>query len=665
MAPAVNSPSDPSVPRLWNPRLARDEFIPVRHQLIDPARPELGSRPPPSPENWIWKGRIRPGDLVVIVGDTASGKTTLLCDWMARITNGLPFPGDPEHFRREPGEVLLFNGADSFVDTIQPRLAVSRADLGRVQLVTPALQAWSGKPTEIPARWETLDPAAYETRDCRSGLHRKSGQKWLANFLKNRTQVQMVVIDHLSHHLQADAERKLAAAIVELTHIARETNVVIVLSQRPNAYRNGLGPDEFLKSGELIDSARSIWRVVRPTDETVEARSLQCLKLSQHPRLPDAETPWGLYWGPRQELEWVPGAAAKHSHSKLAHLERGLFHTDKFLRQHLERAGGVAEFHTLLLAAKALKISTSWFMQTILSPDFEVDYEPVGTDELIQIIGFPDAIARRREDPNPPALKIKCPPGAAESTAGPDPVTAAVQETLDAIRSPEDPKPRHSGRFPSVYPGDRPKPEEGASAKPEREPAPHLNVRRPTREERIEAGFCQIEEAELQQQLGTPSGWVSTLEVRQSLQQFLGTAFARMGIELPPELNPALLVNEYLSGDLQRQIDELRSERAGADPDAPSREDQPGTRGMAPDRVAPERYEPGRRAGSESAGGTSSSLRNESSASPLVWLSAAELRERGFEPVEWEEEGEVSSERVAPPPGRGRPPDEPGDRSSS
>ena len=91
---------------------------------------------------------------------------------------------------------------------------------------------------------------------------------------------------------------------------------------------------------------------------------------------------------------------------------------------------------------------------------------------------------------------------------------------------------------------------------------------------------------------------------------------------------------------------------------------------MAPDRVVPklyepERYEPGRRAGSESAGGTSSSPRNEPSASPLVWLSAAELRERGFEPVEWEEEGEVSSERVAPPPGRGRPPDEPGDRSSS
>ncbi|MFN9196964.1 MAG: ATP-binding protein [Planctomycetaceae bacterium] len=660
MAPAVNSPSDPSIPRLWNPRLARDEFIPVRHQLIDPARPELGSRPPPSPENWIWKGRIRPGDLVVIVGDTASGKTTLLCDWMARITNGLPFPGDPEHFRREPGEVLLFNGADSFVDTIQPRLAVSRADLGRVQLVTPALQAWSGKPTEIPARWETLDPAAYETRDCRSGLHRKSGQKWLANFLKNRTQVQMVVIDHLSHHLQADSERKLSAVIVELTQIARETNVVIVLSQRPNAYRNGLGPDEFLKSGELIDSARSIWRVVRPTDETVEARSLQCLKLSQHPRLPEAETPWGLFCGPRQELEWVPGAAAKHSHSKLAHEERGLFHTDKFLRHHLERAGGVAEFHSLLLAAKALKITTSWFMQTILMPEFEVDYEPVGEDELIQIIGFPEAIARRRDDPNPPPLKIKCPPGAAESTAGPDPVVAATDQWVKDVCSREDPVPRHAPGFLSTYPGDRPQPAEGASVKPAVHPAPHINLHRPSREERVEDGFTQMEELQAQRLWGTPSGWKAMPENQELLQQTLAAGLERLERQLPPDLNPAQLVRDYLSGELQRKIEELRRQAAEGNPDGPSSAVGPDARGLAPDPVAP-----GHRSGKETGARTPGSPRNEPSASRSSWLSAAELRERGFEPVEREERGEGSSEPNALQPARGRPPDESGDPSSS
>ncbi|MFN7806260.1 MAG: ATP-binding protein, partial [Planctomycetaceae bacterium] len=512
MPPPVNSPGDSPAPRLWNPRLLRDEFVAVRHEPIDPARPELGTQPPPSPENWNWKGRLRPGGLVVIVGDTASGKTTLLCDWMSRITNGLPFPGDPEHFRREPGEVLLFNGADSFVDTIQPRLAVSRADLGRVSLVTPALQAWSGKPSEIPAQWETLAPAAYETRDCRSGLHRKSGQQWLANFLKNRTQVQMVVIDHLSHHLQADSERKLSQVIIELTQIARETNVVIVLSQRPNAYRNGLGPSEFLKSGELIDSARSIWRVVRPKDETVEARSLQCLKLSQYPALPDAETPWGLFWGPRQELQWVPGAAPKYSHSKLAHNERLLDHAIFCLRNHLKRAGGVAEFHTLWLAAKALKIPQSIFMQALLMPEFDIDYEPVGTDELIQVIGFPEDMDRRRADPNPPALKIKCPPGAAESTAEPDPSQLALAGLLkcnEVLHEPPAPPPRSSPNFRNTVPGDKPPAPPQAPQHPPANPAPHVSLRKPSYEERVDDAFTSVEESLAQLRLGTPPGWLA------------------------------------------------------------------------------------------------------------------------------------------------------------
>ena len=198
---------------LWNPRTPSDAPCVVRMQPVDPARPELGSQPVPSPENWIWNGRIRPGDLVAVVGDQASGKTTLLCDWMARISTGAPFPGDPEHFRREPGEVLLFNADDAYADTIQSRIRLSGGDLGRVSLVTPDLQTWSGKPSELPAGWQSFDPSAYNPHDRRSDLHLRRSQKWLASFLRNRPKIQMVVIDHLWNHMRADMERYFTPTI--------------------------------------------------------------------------------------------------------------------------------------------------------------------------------------------------------------------------------------------------------------------------------------------------------------------------------------------------------------------------------------------------------------------------------------------------------------------
>jgi hypothetical protein len=497
---------------------------------------------------------MRAGDLVAVVGEQASGKTTLLCDWMARISTGAPFPGDPAHFRREPGEVLLFNSGDSFADTIQPRLLLGGGDLGRISLVTRDLQTWSGKPSELPAGWQSFDPSAYNSSDRRSELHRKGPQKWLANFLKNRPRIQMVVIDHVWHHMRADMERYFTPTIAELTHIARESNVVIVLSMHPNAYRNDVGPAEFLKSRELLGSARSIWRTVRPTDLSIEARSLQCLKLSQFPNIPGAEDPWGLFWGPRGELEWVPGAAPRYSHTKKAKEERWMWHAMKFLRQHLGRAGGVAEFHTLLLAARNLKIPQTWFMQAILTPEFEIDYEPVGEDELIQVIGTPQAMAQRRADPNPPALKINCPPGAAESTDDDPDFIESIKNLRAAEKRPPDPTPHYGAGLPGTFPGDKPAPAEGAQHEPPpAEPKPNINLRQATRGEVVEAGYTRAEGATAQRYLNTPPGWVATPDWRDFLEQKLTEGLAQFGTQLPEDVSARAVVNAFLAGHLGEQ----------------------------------------------------------------------------------------------------------------
>ena len=535
----------------------------VRQQLIDPEHPELGSREVPSPGDWLWQGRIRTGDFVVVVGDRASGKTTLLCDWMARVTSGQPFPGDPPSMTREPGEVLLFNGFDKFTETIQTRVRKSGGDPGRVSLVTRDLQKWSGVPGEIPEDWRSFDNSTYNSKDCRAELHLKKSLEWLRTFLRNRPKTQMVVIDNAWQHIRADSERRLAPTIYELAHIARENEVTLVLSQTPNAYRQGTGAAEFIKSDSILDAARSIWRTMTPGDPSVPARNVQCLKLSQTPTIPKAGQPWSIFLGPGEVLQWKPGAGPLYSNTKRAQDDRMLGNSLRYIRNFVRRVGGVIEYNTLRIATKKAGIPQKWFMQSILLPVFEIDYEPYGEDELIQIIGFPEALEKRRNAPHPKPLKISNPPGGAASTADELPYHKQLANWINASNAPPDPMPACSTPFPNPYdPGQWAKQQQSATepanagAGPEqalpadtadspkpppksRAPRETINLRKESWEEREDRRYSELIDAFCQSHLGTPAGWTppqTQAEWETFCEGALGYFAERMNISLPKEL---------------------------------------------------------------------------------------------------------------------------------
>lgn len=101
----------------------------------------LGSVQPRSIQ-WLWAGWVPKGYITLLAGETGAGKTTVLADITARVTTGMPWPGE---FHAQPGEnatrpgpirpparVLWLGSEDGIEEMTVPRLMACGADLNNV-----------------------------------------------------------------------------------------------------------------------------------------------------------------------------------------------------------------------------------------------------------------------------------------------------------------------------------------------------------------------------------------------------------------------------------------------------------------------------------------------------------------------------------------------------
>lgn len=87
--------------------------------------------------SWLWPGRLAIGKITIMDGDPGLGKSTITLDLAARISRGLPLPGDTHHRGigvGNPRGVLILSAEDGDSDTIRPRLDAAGADVRRVFL---------------------------------------------------------------------------------------------------------------------------------------------------------------------------------------------------------------------------------------------------------------------------------------------------------------------------------------------------------------------------------------------------------------------------------------------------------------------------------------------------------------------------------------------------
>ena len=80
--------------------------------------------------DYAWVGWIPKGYITLTVGETGSGKTTVLASIVARISTGEPWPG--ETVWRTPGQVLWLGSEDGMEDMTVPRLIAASANLSNV-----------------------------------------------------------------------------------------------------------------------------------------------------------------------------------------------------------------------------------------------------------------------------------------------------------------------------------------------------------------------------------------------------------------------------------------------------------------------------------------------------------------------------------------------------
>jgi hypothetical protein len=171
----------------------------------------------PQPLRWLSPGRLAAGKITILDGDPGLGKSTLLCEFAARISRGDPLPGGEA---APPRPVVLMSAEDDPYDTIRPRIDAAGGDPRRV-IAFPTLpdDASTGMLGAIPDHVHILEE------------------------IISRTQAALLVIDPLVAFLargyNANSDQGVRRAFHSLKGLAERTGVAIVAVRHLNKSTTG------------------------------------------------------------------------------------------------------------------------------------------------------------------------------------------------------------------------------------------------------------------------------------------------------------------------------------------------------------------------------------------------------------------------------------------
>jgi hypothetical protein len=112
------------------------------------------------PVGWLWPGWIPAGRITLLDGDPGLGKSTILLDLAARVSNGGRLPHGSAV---EAGGVILLVAEDDLEETVRPRLEAAGANLSRCHSLVSVLDEGKSRPPRLPGDLATLEQRVAET----------------------------------------------------------------------------------------------------------------------------------------------------------------------------------------------------------------------------------------------------------------------------------------------------------------------------------------------------------------------------------------------------------------------------------------------------------------------------------------------------------------------
>lgn len=203
--------------------------------------------------SWIWDGRIPRGELTVIAGHPASGKSTLAASLAAHVTSGNPFPDGSQP---SSGEVLLLSAEEAADKAIVPRLRIAGAILSRVRIADIRLRlddrtrifSLAGGTGPIEDALDSLhDPALVildSLTSCTGGIdtYRTDAFGPILADLQQTAERRNVAVLALAHFTKAFNSRALLRVLGSVAIVALARAVFVLLTHPDDETRRILTP---------------------------------------------------------------------------------------------------------------------------------------------------------------------------------------------------------------------------------------------------------------------------------------------------------------------------------------------------------------------------------------------------------------------------------------
>lgn len=228
--------------RALDPAIKRTLHLQWGHQVVS------------QPIQWIWKPWLPRGMVIVLDGDPGVGKSSLIMDLVARITNGQPFPGETDP--HEPCIAMIVPMEDPIDSIVKPRFEAAGGDLKRV--------AFFGGVKEDDGNGE-LEAVLQLPRDL----------ELIAAMCRQQRPAMVVIdpffavlgVDENGRYVMANDDQSVRQLFIRLKRLAEETGVLFVLIRHLNKGGHGNAVVRGAGSIGISASARAVLLAARdPSD---------------------------------------------------------------------------------------------------------------------------------------------------------------------------------------------------------------------------------------------------------------------------------------------------------------------------------------------------------------------------------------------------------------